>query len=825
MILKRYLFLLAFVLASFSVLCQQKIITGIVMDSHSEERIPFASAIFKNTSTGDLTDSAGTFVIVTSRWPSDTLVVTCVGYQPYKLFIDPAKDTILAHILMERGTFNEGVTVKVKINKGLFLWRKIVDHKDRNDHFNVDNFSYELYNKMEVDLKNIKFNKLANFKPLKPVGNLIRNNIDSAEGTKYLPVYLTEVLSDFYWQKSPRVRREVIKAANTNGLKNESVIKLLGGMDQNVDVYRNFIPVFDKQFASPISDNGPAYYNYRVVDTQFINSRRYYHLVFTPKHRGENSFEGDCWVHDSTYAIQKMNLRLGEDANVNFLKTLSLIQEFRLINDSTWFLAKDKFVADVIPLGKNSPGFIGRKTTTYDHVVVDDSSVLNELAKNKILEEVITLEDANKKDRAFWEENRHEELNRNERAVIQMIDTLRKDPAFLRFSKNLYFLGTGYKKIGNYEIGPWFNWVTANYWEGLRTRFDLGTNEHFHKDLYLHGYLAYGFKDQKFKGKAEAFYLLHRHPRVFLYGSYTNDLDFGQNYYGEVSTDNIFALAIRKNNIPIKFISIKEKRLEFFKETKGGFSVFLSGVHKDFTPLRNLPLKESFPVNGGKDNPFVTFEASVRFRFAYLEKFLEGHYYRFSLGSPYPIPEVYFTKGIAGVFGSRYNYSKISGNVSDFMKIPPFGTLSYTLYAGKTFGTLPYMMLDVHPGNELYYYNKYAFNLMNKYEFISDQYAGINIEHNIGNGIFRLFPKLKFRQFWTAKVLVGSLSDANKALNFVPDHNFQALDGKPYVELGTGVDNILHLFRVDFIWRLSPTPLPSEISRRFGIFGSFRLSF
>ena len=52
--------------------------------------------------------------------------------------------------------------------------------------------------------------------------------------------------------------------------------------------------------------------------------------------------------------------------------------------------------------------------------------------------------------------------------------------------------------------------------------------------------------------------------------------------------------------------------------------------------------------------------------------------------------------------------------------------------------------------------------MMNRYEFIHDQYAGVNFEHNFGNGIFRLFPKLKFRQFWTAKALWGSLSDANR---------------------------------------------------------------
>jgi hypothetical protein len=74
----------------------------------------------------------------------------------------------------------------------------------------------------------------------------------------------------------------------------------------------------DKQFVSPASDNGDAYYNYRVIDTQIVNQNRYYHLVFTPKRHGENTFEGDCWVHAGTYAIQKMNLRLGKDANVNF---------------------------------------------------------------------------------------------------------------------------------------------------------------------------------------------------------------------------------------------------------------------------------------------------------------------------------------------------------------------------------------------------------------------------------------------------------------------------------------------------------------------------
>jgi hypothetical protein len=122
---------------------------------------------------------------------------------------------------------------------------------------------------------------------------------------------------------------------------------------------------------------------------------------------------------------------------------------------------------------------------------------------------------------------------------------------------------------------------------------------------------------------------------------------------------------------------------------------------------------------------------------------------------------------------------------------------------------------------------------MNRFEFLSDEFAGINLEHNIGNGIFRFISptrKLKLRQFWTAKVLWGQLNNDNRALNqvgtiFRDGHRFETLNDRTYMELGTGVDNILRLLRIDFVWRVLPQPLPVESFKRFGIFGSFRLQF
>jgi hypothetical protein len=826
-----YIFLpLVFWFLGLTAHAQTRVLIGHIRDQHSAEVVPFASVQFKVSGIGRQADSSGTFSVRLPAAGTDTLQITSVGYQDYSIPVSSLlsqSDTIRMTINMVPGKLTDMVIIKSKINRGLLMWRRIVAHKPMNDRYRFRNFSYELYNKLELDLKNINKEKLSQMKLLRPF-NFILNSVDTAEGVSFLPAYLTESISHYYYQKNPQKRREEFEAVKTIGINNESIAKLTGGMDQNVNIYNNFIPVFDKEFVSPISDNGDAYYNYKIADTQFVGGRRLIHFLFAPKRKGENVFEGDCWVHDTTFAIQKMNLRLGKDANVNFMDRLSLIQEYQLINDSTWFLAKDKFVVDLNPVGKASISFIGRKTTTYRNVIVNDSSVVAALSKNKKIEETILPADATKKTEDYWSLSRHEDLSPTEQGIYKMVDTLLNLPAFKRYTKMINFVSTGYLRTGSYLIGPWQNWVTSNSVEGLRLRFDIGTNSRFDKKVIFHGYGAYGFGDHKWKGEGDVLYLLSRKPRMYVYGEYVNDFDRGQAYFDEISSDNIFALAVRKHNVPIKYLRLRQEKFELFKEWNSGLSLLFSSQHKQYNPVKNLPAKENFdPANG---EPLNTFETSVRLRFAYLEKFLENTFYRTSLGSPYPIAEVKFTRGISGVLNSSYNYSKISGSISNVSRIPPYGTISFNVFAGRTYGTLPYLFLDVAPGNEIYYYNKYAFNMMNRFEFIHDRYAGINFEHNFGNGLFRFLPltrKLKFRQFWTAKALWGSLSPANYQLNANSGLNFQALNGKTYLELGTGVDNILKVLRLDFIWRVLPgTSVNTNIhSPHFGLFGSFRFTF
>ena len=784
--------------------------TGIIQDAHTKEPVSYASIYFTRSGIGKTSDGAGNFSFYIGKFLKDTMVVTYVGYEVYKIALNDSVNNKTIVIQLQRGAATNGVMVKSKINKGLFLWKKIMSKKKQYNRYNLSNFGYEAYNKLEIDIKNFKADKAKKNFLLKPFAFVFDNMDSVTEKEPFLPAYLLESVSDYAFQKNTKKYFENIKASNTKGFNNESINKFLGVMNQNVNTYGNYVTVMDKDFIGPFNDNADVYYNFAVPDTQTVNGKKIFHFVFAPKHAGQNTFEGDAWVFAQSFQIQKINLYLGKDANINYIDRISVFQEFIPINDSVYFLNRDKFFADFKVMGKQSLTFIGRKTTSYRNIIINSDSITN-LFKQQPIEEVVkTSPGSNLKTDSVWNVLRHDTLSANEKAIYTTVDKLLQMPKFQRLQNTLKFIGTGYKTLTNYEIGPWFNWISSNNWEGTRLRFDLGTTTGFNKHIYLHTYLAYGFGDKKFKYEADGLYLFNRNPRSYLFAKYSSDIDYGQQYLDEVSQDNIFALAIRKSGVPIKFLFTKEARVDYFKEWHSGFSVLLNASSKQYDPLRNLPSKTAYPAESG--NVFNNFETSIQFRFAYLEKFFETYFYRYSLGSPYPIGEIKFSKGISGILNSSYNYTKVSGGISDLVNIPPYGTFYYNVFAGKTFGTLPFMLLDVAPGNEIYYYNRYAYSLLNRWEYVHDKYFGFGVEHNFGAGLFRFIPftrKLKFRQFWTAKGLWGSLSDANTAYNTTPGYTFSSLNGKTYMEVGTGVDNILKFFRLDFVWRVLPMDNPN----------------
>lgn len=810
-------------------------VSGVVLDKNTDEGIPFATVFFPHSEVGTTTDLNGNFNIKTTTLPSDTLRIEAIGYASETRILPQDRKSFAYYIELARAdNLLSEFVLRPGEDPAILLLKNIIKHKPENNPERTENFSYEVYNKLEVDLERLsksQFEKLPI--PYMKRFSFIYNNLDtSAEGKPFLPFYFTETLSDYYFQRTPKKRREFIKASQVRGISNESVKKFLGSMYQNINPYDNFIPVFDKKFVSPISNQGLFYYNYKIKDTQSAYGYNIILVQFSPKRSGENCFYGDFWVADSVFALQRISMDVSKKANLNWVDGISLYQEFAPVQDTSWFCIKDKFIAHfAATYGLKLPGFIGRKTTSYKNISINSDAVTKILNDKKYKEDVIVTDTANHSDEDFWNNARHDTLSKNEKAIYKMIDTLEKMPVFTRYKNMIRFFVSGVKDVGCFELGPYWYVYSKNVIEGPRFRLSLGTNPKLFKNIYLNGYVAYGTKDDRLKYKVAGLWLLNRHPRMYVYGAYTHDIDRTTNYYDEVSTDNIFSVAVRKKNIPWKLAFVDEYRLEFFKEYFNGFSHQLSLVNRDIMPYAPLPSTTIFTDrDGGPTNHIQNTELNLRLRFAFKEKFVEGNYYRFSLGSDYPVVEARFGMGLKNVFNGGYNYQKVSLSVSDNIPIPPAGTVYVNVFGGKYFGdALPYPLLEIHPGNEFYYYNKYAFNMMNRFEFLSDRYVGFNVEHNIGGGFFNYIPvlkKLKMRQFWTAKALYGDLSAANKALNLNKGFPFKTLNQQPYVELGTGVSNILQVFRIDFVWRVSPKSPPGEpLSKHFGIFGSIRFNF
>lgn len=810
-------------------------IEGKVADMNTSEGVPFAVVFFPHAQLGTTADADGKFSFVIDALPADTLRISAIGYKTVNKLIFPTGKSLYSFTFeMERVAteLREAVITGTYEDPAIALMRKVIAHKPDNDPDRLDNYSYEAYNKLEADLERLSKTQFQKI-PLLKNYSFVFDNLDTvSEAKPYLPMYMTETLSDFYYTSKPKKQKEFIKGSMVKGVNNENIVKYLGTLYQNVNIYKNYIPVFDKKFISPISNDGIFYYRYKIKDTQTIYGHRAILMQFVPKRAGESCFIGDFWVIDTSYAIQRISMDVSKLANINWVDRVSLYQEFAPVGpDETWFCTKDKFIANfTIYNAKKLPGFIGRKTTTYHNIKINDPAIERTVNDDKFKQDIIKDDSAKHRNDDWWANNRPDSLSKNEKAIYKMVDTINSMPITTVYKNTITFLASGVKDVGWLQLGPYYYLYSTNPVEGNRFRISLGTSRKL-KDAHFTGFVAYGTKDKQFKYGATGLWILNRAPRMYLYGYYAHDINQTTNYYDQVGSDNIFSTLFRKSGVPWKLAFSDDQRLEFYKEYFSGFSHKLILQHRDFTPYAPLPSTDIFvDKNNNPSKDVISTEVGVELRYSFREKYIEGQYLRVRLPSKWPVLKLEYTAGIKGVLNSSYQYQKVRFTLSESINIPPLGHLYYNLFAGKYFGTLPYPLLEIHPGNEYYYYNKYAFQMMNNYEFLSDEYCGFNIEHNIGGGIFNRIPllkKLKWRQFWTAKGVVGTLSKANQELNLRPtDFPFRTLKGQPYLELGTGVSNIFHVFRIDFVWRVNPKPVSDEsITRYFGIFGSANFEF
>lgn len=810
------------VFITFSTFAQKTKVSGVVLDAATGDTLPFVNIYFQDTKIGTTSDLEGKYILE-SYYATDTLVASFVGYRTFKQKI---KKDIAQELTIKLQPADEDLPELVVLpndeNPAHPILRKIIKNKEINNREKLDYYEYEVYNKIELDLNNIteEFTQSKAFRKF----DFIFENIDSTEEKPFLPMFMSESISKFYYRKNPKSEKEYIRATKVSGVNNESVSQFTGDMYQKVNVYENFLPVFGKNFVSPISDRGLNYYKYYLMDSMFIDKYWCYEMQFIPKRRGELTVEGTMWVHDTTYAIKYIEGKISKDANINFVNELIVSQTFEQVQDEVWMLTKDELLVDFEWVDK-AMGFYGRKTTTYRDFKINEPK--NEEFYDGV-ENIFVSDSAMLRSDEFWRDQRHLELTENQEGIYQMIDTLEDLPAFKSYLDVIQTLSTGYKVIGKFELGPIYNVYTYNVVEGNRFRFGMRTSNDFSTTIELSGYAAYGLLDEKFKYGLGTRFFITKKPRRLVQMVYKHDIE--QVGVSSNAYNNTSIVTFLRRNPYNKLVFNTEYRMTYFREWFPGFSSELLLRNATFEPLG---ITEFNAVNSDGEVvsqvSLTATEVAFNTRLAYQEEFLSGEFDRISLGTKYPVVGITYTYGIPNLLGSKYEYHKARLTFQHKLPMGIFGTFKYQFEVGKIFGKAPYPLLEVHNGNETWSYGETAFNMMNILEFVSDEYVSFRA-HQHFDGLFLnkipLIRKLMWREVVTLTGVYGRLSQRNIDLMELPSYT-TSLQQKPYLEMAAGIENIFKFLRVDVLWRM--TYLDNEYDgikvSRIGIRGKFQFDF
>jgi len=826
-------FLLLSLLLSTSVFAQTKI-SGVIKNA-SGETVPFANVFFKDSREGTISDENGKFYLESPK-TFNTVVFSFIGYLTKEVKLTQ-RTTYKMEVVLEESTsaldevvVYSGKTSK-KDNPALDILRKIWENRRENGVKKFKQYEYDKYEKLEFDLNTID-SALINsrlFKGLEFVFEM--TDTSNITGKRYLPIFINEAFSKVYGDNTIDAEKEILLGNKNSGFdNNQALIDFINDLYREYDVYDNYMKFFDKAFTSPLSRTGIDVYNYVLRDSAFRDNKWCYNIVYYPRRKNELTFKGDFWVNDTTWAIKEINLHASKSANLNWVRDIYIEQEFDVLNDSIFLLTRDYFMSDFSFRKKESAkGMYGKRTTLYDNYVFDipkDKSFYAEQV-DPYKEEIYNRPDQ------FWEERRMESLNKDEKGIYKMLDTLKTVPKFNNLLTLTSTLSSGYYQVKNFAIGPIFSVVGYNEPEGLRIR--LGGRTYFTRnDMWrLEGFGAYGFGDNRFKYGISGKWLLDRRSRLTAFGgnrrdveqtgaSLTNSNDvLGRN----LASSSIFSVG---TNDRLSRINLSTVGMEI--EPWKNFVVRLTGSYRTLeSASENFVIDYKVMEDGVftgeiKDN---LGQPEVEMGFYYtpgrktsgygVERIIvnERGYSSFYLG---------YTYGMKNIMNGDFEYQRLQAYYSRPWNIGGLGRLRSTVEVGKTFGAVPLSLLNPIPGNQTYFSIYNTFTQLDYYEFVSDTYASLYMQHDFGGRIFSRIPiirDLDLREVVGFRAVYGSISQENIDLN-ASNIVYQAPEDI-YWEWSVGVGNIFRIFRLDFNFR--GNYLDSPEARKFGITGSFGFSF
>ena len=828
----------AIILCWNAVAGQTRIISGVVLDSATRVPLSNVSVCIKNQSKCALSDNNGLFrIAVEGR--RHGLTFTYTGYHPYTLILSDSLDGPAAILLSKAYTVMEDIIVRGKRKKyrnkdnpAVELIRQVIANKSKNGPRAYPFTSYQEYEKVRI-LAEEPSHFITNSWPLKPF-RFFFENTDSltVPGKKLSTVYMQEVVSQNYYQRSPEKNKRLILAKKSvdygEYIDMKGLSGTIGRLYESINIYDNNISAFTLQFVSPVADFAPTLYMYFIQDTIEEEGTKLIKLYFMPRNPEDLLFQGTLYITlDGNYAIRKLQMEVSKRINLNWIRNFSVSQDFERGPADRYHLAGSDVVAFFSPFAR-SKGVFGERSITISKLV--DSALPGHIFNGPGVD---TLAAAYRRGSSFWDEERPAPLSLSEAKAYTNADSLLNMRSYRRLMDYLTLLNIGYKSAGKFDIGPVGSFYSFNPVEGSRLRFGGRSNTKLSSRYFVESYAAYGFADQKWKYFLSGSYSInhqsiYKYPFHYIQASYMRDTrNPGQE---DVFAQGNSFLSSFTRGYNSKWLYNDIFRLSYVQETRNHLSFIFGMKYWRQAPAGTLYyIYQPSPGQSDTTKQISISEFSATLRWAPHEQFIENKLYRADIVNKYPIIILQYAKGINGLFGGGYNYDAFHLNIYKRFYLSLLGYTDLTLDAGYLAGTLPFPLLIIPQANQSYFYSYSAYNLMNVEEFVNDHYAGAYIDHYF-NGLFfnkiPLFKKLRWREVIAAKILYGGLrNENNPSLNpaqmKLPLTNGAlttfTLGRTPYLEASVGIFNIFSIIRVDLVKRFTYLDHPniSTLGLRF----------
>lgn len=698
----------------YSITFSQTQIKGKVIDSKSNEALPFATIQFKGTNNGVTADIDGNFNFNLN--PSiNEIEISLIGYEKKNIPISEINNYNKLIIKLNSKEINLlEIEVKASDNPANKIINEVIKRKEKHNINNLKNYICETYSKTYFTISDIK-------------GEEVKFSKDSLLNKQYL--FLIESVTEKKYQYKNNSQEKII-ASRTSGLKTQSFGNFASQM-QSFTFYNDKINVLGIEYVNPLLKGTHQRYWFTITDTVVQNNDTTLVIRFAPKKNiTVKAVEGLLYINKSDFVLSNVIAKpsqISENEN-----EVTIQQLYTKIDSNYWFPNQLKTEIIFKSINVNDKGnFI--KAVSKQYVTKANIDTVFKI-KDKWLS-VYNDKLELKRNELFWNEKRVDSISNKEITTYKVLDSLGKEAKMDKKIKWLNVLMQGKINLGYFDYDLKYL-INANQYEGFRLGSGFSTSNKLSRFLKVGVYGAYGFTDKQFKYGAFTNIYFNKFQSIYLSSELYKDVEETAGF----TTINEFSLLqnlTSNRNLLIKEmdkIGAARLALNFNKGSISSNAYFTTKqINSKFgyADYENFTLKNTI-------NSFNFNEIGFQLKYWPKQKYIQNFNFLMPIGSKWPQFYLSFAKGInTQLYGykSSFEYNKINFKVLQNIKLKIKGSFTYQLLAGIVTGNVPYSLQYNNFGSNT---DKYWLSVQNTFEtmylneFVSSKFAAIFLNYNTG---------------------------------------------------------------------------------------------